>query len=514
MDDLNKLRHVFAGISQTQREHLPDDAVPEPNAIAHHRIRQEADDDVPDEGPGRRTARRCADRPALVQDTILSWLKEILAERFGHAFTLHADGDGYLRLGLESDPSFLEIASTPGQFIDGDCDPCYGTWDATREGWDPAVDAPLPAPGLAGVFGPLIERTAFGYRLHYDILGLAYWMLTRQEEVGRCDLDVHGRFPATASHACRHGYLERPIVDEWLHVLGQVMRKLWPGLPLTTHQYSLRVSHDVDMPSRYGFIPAGTMLRRMAADVLKHRDFRSALTAPRFWHGTRAALHPDDPANTFDWIMRLSEHHGIASAFYFICGRTHPTRDADYEPEHPAIRHLMRNIHARGHELGLHPSYNTYRAPASLAHEASRLKRICAEEGIHQESWGGRMHFLRWEQPTTLRYWEEAGMDYDSTLGYADRPGFRCGTCFEYPAFDPVDRRALKLRVRPLVAMECSIMAQRYMNLGTGDAARAKFTELADRCKAVGGAFTLLWHNSELSTAAQRALYRDVLAQF
>jgi len=46
-----------------------------------------------------------------------------------------------------------------------------------------------------------------------------------------------------------------------------------------------------------------------------------------------------------------------------------------------------------------------------------------------------------------LRAWADAGMDYDSTLSYADRPGFRCGTCSEYPAFDPVAGEAPTARL-------------------------------------------------------------------
>ena len=171
----------------------------------------------------------------------------------------------------------------------------------------------------------------------------------------------------------------------------------------------------------------------------------------------------------------------------------------------------MCRIHARGHEIGLHPSYGSYQKPEVIRAEAGRLRRIAREEGIEQPEWGGRMHYLRWEQPTTLRAWADAGMTYDSTLGYADRPGFRCGTCFEYPAFDPVAGQALPLGVRPLVAMECTVMAPRYMGLGAADAALAKFVQLKNACQAVGGCFTLLWHNSQLDSAAERALYEAVL---
>ena len=121
------------------------------------------------------------------------------------------------------------------------------------------------------------------------------------------------------------------------------------------------------------------------------------------------------------------------------------------------------------------------------------------------------MHFLRWDAAVTLRAWDEAGLDYDSTLSYADAPGFRCGTCFEYPAFDPVANESLRLRIRPLVAMECTVIARRYLGLGDGEQAFARFKALKDACRAVRGRFTLLWHNSHLESARHKSLYCRVL---
>lgn len=152
-----------------------------------------------------------------------------------------------------------------------------------------------------------------------------------------------------------------------------------------------------------------------------------------------------------------------------------------------------------------------FQQPELIKQEADRLKRICAEEGIEQNLWGGRMHYLRWEQPTTMRAWTGAGMSYDSTLGYADRPGFRCGTCHEYPAFDPVAQEQLSLRIRPLVVMECTVIADRYMGLGVGFDAQNEFQKLKVNCDLVGGYFTLLWHNSFFESYAFHDLYQQVV---
>ena len=69
------------------------------------------------------------------------------------------------------------------------------------------------------------------------------------------DLDSHERFPATASHAFKHDYLDRPVVDEWLHLLGQVIQQQWPDLEMKRHEFNISVSHDVDQPSLYAFKP-------------------------------------------------------------------------------------------------------------------------------------------------------------------------------------------------------------------------------------------------------------------
>src|SRR5690606_4987352 len=104
-----------------------------------------------------------------------------------------------------------------------------------------------------------------------------------------------------------------------------------------------------------------------------------------------------------------------------------------------------------------------------------------------------------------------AGMSYDTTLGYATRPGFRCGTCHEYPAFDPVRHRPLKLRLRPLVVMESTVM--QTMQAHQVSAVEARVSRLMEACRRVHGCFTLLWHNTMLEHPHQRRLYERVLAR-
>ena len=56
-----------------------------------------------------------------------------------------------------------------------------------------------------------------------DLLGNAFFVLTRYEEAVLPDRDEHDRFPADASILVREGLIERPVVDEWAAALRQAL---------------------------------------------------------------------------------------------------------------------------------------------------------------------------------------------------------------------------------------------------------------------------------------------------
>lgn len=443
-------------------------------------------------------------------DSGLRWLEVILSERFGSEWHLSRSEES-LRLQLAGAEGAIVFDMLEASFVKANSNQSCAWWDATNEGWHSVLGGFLPAPSVSELPSPLIETHAGEYIIHFDILGLTYWMLARVEEIGRTDLDNHDRFPATSSHAYKHGYLDRPVVDEWLHLLGQVIQRQWPAIELKQHEFQMRLSHDVDQPSLYAFKSWYNITRMMFGHLVKRRDLKSFIIAPYVKFATRTKLNDLDPYNTFNWLLDVSERNNLYSAFYFMCGRTDFSYDADYEPEHSAIRSLMRNIYERGHEIGIHPSYNTFQNPDALKYEADRLKRVCAEEGIIQDQWGGRMHYLRWNQPITMRAWANAGMSYDATLGYADRPGFRCGTCYEYIAFDAMAQHTLNLRIRPLIVMECSVFEEVYAGLGMTEASARYISNLKARCVAVKGNFTLLWHNSYFGSRYLMNLYSNIV---
>jgi hypothetical protein len=375
------------------------------------------------------------------------------------------------------------------------------------------VDANRVSQGLPVVYGTSLSDGSFcrvsgpTVTLGLDVFGSAFFTLTRYEEVVKPDRDDKERFPAGSSLAYQEGFLDRPIVNEYLEVLRWALERLWPGLRTRRRMFRTCLSHDVDRP--FCTKSVSLTLRGVAGDIVKRKNLPMVERRIQSFVKVRRNLDAD-LCNTFDFIMSLSEEHGLKSSFNFITGRSARRIDGDYSMDHPWIRKLLRQIHERGHEVGFHPSYNTFDNSARLRNEFALLLRTAKSEGIVQREWGGRQHYLRWNAPITWQAWENAGIDYDSTLTFADRIGFRCGTCYEYQVFNLQTRTALELRERPLIAMETSALSKNYMSLSF-EQAKEEIGKLKQRCRSFDGDFTLLWHNNLLVQRREQELYRDIV---
>jgi hypothetical protein len=133
------------------------------------------------------------------------------------------------------------------------------------------------------------------------------------------------------------------------------------------------------------------------------------------------------------------------------------------------------------------------------------LQTACASAGVDAAIDGGRQHYLRVSMPETLEAQEAAGLRYDSSLGYADAAGFRCGTCYEFPVYSLHAGRTLAIRERPLIAMDATFSG--YMRLSP-EVAASELAKLKQTCRRFDGDFVLLWHNTHLGDPEMLAVYR------
>jgi hypothetical protein len=373
------------------------------------------------------------------------------------------------------------------------------------------LEMPLISDSVPILFGnSSLTLSENAVHLGLDIFGSLFFMLSRYEEVTICDRDAHDRFPAAASIAHRNGFLERPIVDEYVEILWACMKRLWPGMKRKPRVPRVFVTCDVDQPYDYSLNTPLRAFRRIAGDLIKRRSVHEACGSLRNALARGKGDWSLDPNNTFDWMMDACERAGHQAAYFFIAGRS-STLDGEYELGGPFIQCLLSKIHRRGHEVGLHGSYNSYRDPSLLTRERRALAAACDTARVDQRIVGNRQHYLRWDSARSPGSLEEAELEYDTSGSFADAPGFRYGTAHSFSMWDWQKGRPSKVRQRPLIMMETSVMAPMYQALGPTEAALEKMLELKRQALRYGGEFVLLWHNSSLVSEVDRRMFSRLL---
>ena len=158
--------------------------------------------------------------------------------------------------------------------------------------------------------------------------------------------------------------------------------------------------------------------------------------------------------------------------------------------------------------IGLHPSYDCYDNPDLIKKELGQLHKLLQSLNIKQENITSRMHYLRWKTPDTLVYLNSVGIDKDTTLGYADHAGFRCGTCHSYTGYDLINQKTLDIKIETLMVLDCTLFD--YMKLKYEQAYEVALN-LKRKCKKMNGQFNILWHNSSLQNPKQKTFYQDLI---
>jgi len=199
-----------------------------------------------------------------------------------------------------------------------------------------------------------------------------------------------------------------------------------------------------------------------------------------------------DPFDTFEYLMDMSEKINEKSYFFLKCNGVSKF-DRNYKLNDKSLESVIKKIILRKHKIGFHPGYDTYNNSELFQQEKEKL-----EEYLGVELKYGRQHYLRFEVPVTWQIWNDSNMEWDSTLGYPEKEGFRCGTCYEYSTFNFLTRKKLRVRERPLIVMDGSFV--NYQPSIFPDEMEAKIINLIEICRKYNGMFVLLWHNSSFHT--------------
>ena len=198
----------------------------------------------------------------------------------------------------------------------------------------------------------------------------------------------------------------------------------------------------------------------------------------------------------------------MRSTFFVLPGRPDQVADGirvvnSYNARPEEVEATLRRLVARGWEVALHGSFDSFRSAEALAAERRDVEALAGASVS-----GCRQHFLRFERPATWRAQAEAGLAYDATLGYHDADGYRCG--FSFP-FWPFAGEELPILELPLVVMDGTLRERQGLD---ADAAWRRLEGYLERTEADGAMLSLLWHNTYfcgLDAPGYRGVYERAL---
>lgn len=336
---------------------------------------------------------------------------------------------------------------------------------------------------LHSIFGETkLERVGEEYIFKSDIIASTFFMLTRWEEAVNPRRDNHQRFSSKDSLAYKNDFLQKPVVNEYVEILWGLLEEIGVNQSRKKRKFQIVPTHDVDVPFLFSSLPSSlyTIIRHLIDPTF----FRDGLNYSKFY------LNRKDPNDTHDIFLDGAEQLGTQAYFFFMSGGKNK-----YDPKDQLtstrVKKLIQKVKDRGHCIGFHPSYESFDDEKLFNQEKERLQK---NAGVEIKT--GRQHYLRFEVPTTWNLWENARMEWDSSMCYADNIGFRCGVCYPFPVFDIFQRKRLNLYERPLILMEGTLGMHLKLSL---EEAQERVDELIQEVKRYQGEFVFLWHNSSLN---------------
>ena len=298
-------------------------------------------------------------------------------------------------------------------------------------------------------------------------------------------LDRHGREPAGAALMRRLGLDGEPILNIYIAMLAAAVLSVDDSrqdissasgfvLPPIVH-----LSHDCDNIRGNSVWQQGARLRKTLRELAQSRHLDMAPVRS----GLQAMRAPDRHffQDIADFAV-MEQQHDFFSRFYFLVG---PRGRFDSRASLARTRRAVRLV-PQSHGVGLHYGYSTLGAIESLRNEQAQLERFSGRPVIT-----GRAHYLRLDPTSSLQDWARAGIRFDESVGYSDRPGFRVGLAGCYRPLGSQSRMPLDLVECPLYLMDGAVT--------NPDEAICDLTRTLDLLTQIGGSISLLFHTGVLT---------------
>lgn len=316
----------------------------------------------------------------------------------------------------------------------------------------------------------------------FDIFSSAFYMLSRYEEYLPFTPDEHGRFKADDSLAYKNSFLQFPIVDKWIELFKSLLQKRFPSLKFKSSKFNAIVTYDIDVAYKF----KGRSFKRNAGSTFKDLfkfDFKNIRSRIQ-----TLSNKCKDPWDVYNYLHETITKNNLQSIFFFLLG-DNSAHDGNLKYHNPVMKNLINKIKSFS-EIGIHPSYYSSIVPGKIAAEKERLENISA-----QTITKSRQHYLKFTLPDTYNSLLSCGITEDYSMGFAQLPGFRAGTCKPFYFYDLKNEKITALKIYPITCMEATF---KYYSKISPAKALVEILNLLKEVKKVNGTFISIWHNDNL----------------
>ncbi len=328
----------------------------------------------------------------------------------------------------------------------------------------------------------------------YDIFAASFYLLTRYEEYLPHVKDVKGRYPARASLAYQHNFLDKPLVDIWLQRFKEVLLKFYPDLKLQnkkTRNTLLVQVHRAFAYKNVGIVAAaGGFFKDLIGLRVKHIVHRAQVLL----------LLKKDPNAIYKWLVQVQKratNHKMQ--VYFALG--------DYTSINRVIRHsklpLQRVIKMINDycDVGLLASISSTSNPIALKEEKKRFEEISLRPLRKVNVYEGSFQI-----PISYQNFLEEEITDDYSMVFPETFGFRASTCSSYKFYDLIQETQTPLDVHPPCLSIDQVFDAPKKTLDV-----LHINKLQREIQKVGGDLILVFTNVSLAHTTARDLFKKML---
>ncbi len=307
------------------------------------------------------------------------------------------------------------------------------------------------------------QTTVLNNQGHKDVIATIFYLINCLQEFNLSSdfLDNYGRFKYEHSYQAKYNSIEENLVQKEIDLFFTLH-----NLKGIDNKSIFFISHDID--SIYGSIiedgfwalknlKINIVLKLIINEVLKRPDWKN-----------------------IDKIININSEYDIRSTFFWLVNKGNGIsgiKNADYRIEKE--KNLLNLISKKGFTNGLHKSCSNMSIDSEL------------NKGSIKEYFN-RFHFLNFQTQKDWKKISESNLEFDSSLGFAERYGFRNSYGKSFQPFDIMNNKPFDFIETPLNFMDVTF--HKYMKIQQnkiGDLIIDFIDKNQYNCD-----FAFLWHNN------------------